>query len=476
MPAVNLVAFQRMGQEAEGMTKDGDGPHSDDYAVDIDLLREWIGNCDPFAPIDPADERYFDLERVAVGDELVSLRGEDHIEGLYDAIRLSKKSSCQLFSGFRGTGKSTELRRLAHRLESQGYSVLLVDAREYHDLNHPLTIEDLAVITAGAFGEATSVRLGKNVLEESYWKRLIDFVNQEVEVRDLKLPGISDLKIGLKHARPFWLKVRDALSVSPGKLRDSCHLFVERAVSRILNAEKRSQGVVFILDTLERLDAPPGRFREVMDSIFRVLRDFPDFLRLPSCHVVYTVPPYVQLIKPSLRAHYDRVSQVLPAIKVASRGIPPRRYEPGVTAMAELVARRIPIAEIFGDRRDLLETLIVHSGGHVRMLLMFITDLLRQALRRGLPPSAKDVERVIQPLREQARLRVWRDSVLLLDEVLQSGSIEGITEENYATLAHYMDDYLVLCYRNDEGQFEVHPLVREHVRRLAAVMKGEHAR
>ncbi|MCP4659608.1 MAG: hypothetical protein GY856_29755 [bacterium] len=48
--------------------------------------------------------------------------------------------------------------------------------------------------------------------------------------------------------------------------------------------------------------------------------------------------------------------------------------------------------------------------------------------------------------------------------------------QDFATLAHYMDDYLVLCYRNDEGWFEVHPLVREHVRRLAAAMKGEHTR
>lgn len=35
-------------------------------------------------------------------------------------IEFSTMESAQLFSGFRGTGKSTELRRLAHRLRESG--------------------------------------------------------------------------------------------------------------------------------------------------------------------------------------------------------------------------------------------------------------------------------------------------------------------------------------------------------------------
>ncbi len=52
-----------------------------------------------------------------VDGKLVSLRGEDHIDALYDTITLREEQSCQLFSGFSGTGKSTELRRLTRRLE-----------------------------------------------------------------------------------------------------------------------------------------------------------------------------------------------------------------------------------------------------------------------------------------------------------------------------------------------------------------------
>jgi hypothetical protein len=30
-----------------------------------------------------------------------------------------------------------------------------------------------------------------------------------------------------------------------------------------------------------------------------------------------------------------------------------------------------------------------------------------------------------------------------------------------------MDSYIVLCYRNGDGWYEIHPLVRDYVQRLA---------
>ncbi len=439
-----------------------------DRSIDDVTLRRWIANCDPQAPMDPSDARYCDLDQVEVDGETVALRGDDHIEGLYDAITLSGESSCQLFSGFSGTGKSTELRRLTRLLEDDGYSVLLVDAQDYHDLNHQLTISDLLLIVAGAFGEAASARLGKDVLKEGYWQRFRELFHRELEVGDIKLPaGITDLKIGIRHEEPFWRQVRSALAGNLGKLRDHSHQYIQRCVATLEKAESPSRGVVFILDSLERLSAPVLHFREVIESVVRVLTHYPDFLRLPDCHVIYTVPPYAQLISPGLKDRYDRASLVLPAIKVLEReSLEP--YRPGIDALAELVARRIPVERVFGARHDLLDRLVIYSGGHVRMLISFIRELLIRARRRGLPPTENEVERVVQPFREQAGTAIWRESVPLLDRILRQGTIEGIREEDYPYLARFMDNYVVLCYRNGDGWYEVHPLAREIVERLAA--------
>jgi hypothetical protein len=440
-------------------------------SADVDTLRQWIADCDPYAPLDPAtDKRYYDLGKAG-------LRGEtDQIEGLLDCIVLKPSQSCQLFSGFSGSGKSTELRRLALLLEEEGFSVLQADIRDYHDLSHALSVEDLLVIIAGAFGEAVGKRLQEDAPDESYWLRFITFMQQDLEIKEAKISlGVADLKIGIRSDKAFWQKMRETLAVSPGKLREHSHAYIRECVARMKQREKSSRGVVFILDSLERLSAPLPDLPAVMESLVRVITDSAELLRLPDCHVVYTIPPYVRLLRPDLAEHYDRVSLILPVVKVLERGEALRPSPPGVAALCELVGRRIPLGQVFGARRDLLEKLVVHSGGHVRTLITFIKELLFHSHRSGLPVGEKDIERVVQPFREQAKMAIWRRSVPLLDRIRRSGKVEGIRESEYADLARYMETYVVLCYRNGDGWFEIHPLVRNYVGQLATEIAAEKA-
>ncbi len=448
-------------------TKD-DNWVSSPSTIDTKTLSGWIADCDPYTPIDPQDRRYFDFSQLAARD----LRGEDHIQGLFDAVTLSGGQSCQLFSGFSGTGKSTELRRLKHLLEAAGYAVLLVDARDYHDLGHALTIEDMMVVLAGSFGEATSELLGRDVVQGGYWTRFMGFLKTEVGIDEVRLKmGVADLKISLKHANAYWTELRSALVASQGKLRENCHEFVRSCVSRI---GKKSSGVVFIVDSLERLAAPMPAFKEVEESIVRILTEYPEVLRLPDCHVVYSIPPSIQLVSPGLGEHY-RVSLVLPAVKVLERGVAIKPYPPGVEALSELVGRRIPLDRVFGPRRDLLERLVVSSGGHVRTLLVFVRELLFGALRRGLPPDDADVDRVIQPFKERARMSVKRESVPMLERILRESAVGDLSEEEHIIFTRYMDSYLGLCYRNGEG-YDVHPLIHDHVRKSGGSAESRRAK
>ncbi len=444
--------------------------------VDEEALTEWIANCDPYTPIGPDDERYFDFARLS--EDGIDLRGVDHIAKLYTGITRSGEQSCQLFSGFSGTGKSTELRRLKHLLEAAGYSVLLVDARRYHDLNHPLTAEDLTVILAGAFGEATAELLGRDVHRQSYWQRLLEFLKRPVEEVTLRA-AIMDLKIGVKHAKPFWAELREALAASPGKLRRSSHDFIRNCVTQITGARKDAPKVVFIVDSLERLGTSSLDFDEMMESIIQVFTESADDLRLPECHVIYAIPPYVQLIHPKLGDYYTRVSLVLPAIKVVERGVDLVPFRPGIEALGTLLGRRVPLDRIFGERREALERLVIYSGGHVRTLLVFLRELLFNASPDHFPLQAGDVEQAVQPFREQATQGVWREIVPLLNEILHSGTLKNVSKEEFASLAECMDAYIVLCYRNGEGWYEVHPLVRAYVRELAeqrAALERQEAR
>jgi hypothetical protein len=441
-----------------------------EHLINRDKLKAWIAAWDPNEPIDPDDERYLDF-----GKFDASLRGEGHVQGLYDGITLGNTPSCQLFSGFSGTGKSTELRRLKKDLEADGYTVLLVDFKKYHDLHHPLTFEDMAVLIACAFGDATSELLGADVVQESFLHRLKDYLQTDLEVEEARLKTeILDLKVGIRNARPFWITLRDALAGSPEQLQDNCHGFVLKCVARIKKRE-RCKDVVFIVDSLEKLSSVVAEdFTVVMNSLLQLFSDSPKLLRLPGCHVVYSIPPYAHIVSPRIGEQF-RMRFVLPAVKVFTRGENAGAHEPGIRALTELVERRLPVDEIFGDRRDLLERLITYSGGHIRTLMLFIQELLYGAARRPFPPEEQDVERAVQPTRERLQMAVWREGVPVLAQVLEKGSLAGIAKPLHKMIAGYLDDFVLLCYRNGGGWYEVHPLVRDLVRDLATDLASERA-
>jgi len=69
-------------------------------------------------PLEPDDPRYVDLYQAP------ALLQADPVELLATAIEFSPGESVQLLSGFRGTGKSTELKRLVARLLREGFKVI----------------------------------------------------------------------------------------------------------------------------------------------------------------------------------------------------------------------------------------------------------------------------------------------------------------------------------------------------------------
>ena len=207
-------------------------------------------------------------------------------------------------------------------------------------------------------------------------------------------------------------------------------------------------------------------FSGYMAGMMRLLGHHPVSLALPDCHVVYTVPPYVRMLSPDLATRYDRVTQILPAIKVSEPGDPALPYAPGIEALVALVGRRIPLDPVFGPDRAVLRQLVEWSGGHVRTLLQFVREVLFSALELGLPATEAHAEAAVAGFRESARLAVQPDAVPLLDAIRRTGRLPELSDEDLALLARYMDAHLVLCYRNGEGRYEVQPVLRDHIARL----------
>jgi hypothetical protein len=104
---------------------------------------------------------------------------DDPVQQISTPIDFDGLESIRLFSGFRGSGKTTELLRLKRRLEAQGYFVLYADAPKYVNAAEPIDITDLLMVLAGAFSDALEDRLGVDNTRETYWDRLWAFLTRK---------------------------------------------------------------------------------------------------------------------------------------------------------------------------------------------------------------------------------------------------------------------------------------------------------
>ena len=88
---------------------------------------------------------------------------DDPVARLCCHIQNNEGESVQLFSGFRGSGKTTELFRLRKELQAEGVVVLYSDALEYLNPSEPVEIATLLIAISGGFNDALREVLGTDI-------------------------------------------------------------------------------------------------------------------------------------------------------------------------------------------------------------------------------------------------------------------------------------------------------------------------
>jgi hypothetical protein len=112
-------------------------------------------------PISPSDRAFLKQLYANLADEALKpespfyepvyqkLGLDDPVQQISTLIEFDGVESIRLFSGFRGSGKTTELLRLQRLLEERGYFVLYADALNYVNSAEPIEITDLLMVMAG---------------------------------------------------------------------------------------------------------------------------------------------------------------------------------------------------------------------------------------------------------------------------------------------------------------------------------------
>ncbi len=394
-------------------------------------------------------------------------------------IEFSIDKSMQLFSGFRGSGKTTELGRLRSRLVAKGYSVFYANALDYLSPSDPVEIEGLLIAIAGSFGEAVS-KLDVDILTDSYWARFWHFLNEtEVDFKefsfnagDPKVLGYS-LKGALQTSPMFRERVNKAIAPRLGAFRDQVRKFFEDAVQALRTKRKDPNlQIAFLFDQLEQIRGTLSNESDVFLSLERVFVTFNDYIRIPYIHAVYSVPPWLKL----LTLGPSTPITVLPCIRQWCNDDSRTPHPPGEKCMRELLLKRFGTPQnfqrFFGEPFDVASTpradqLIQLCGGHFRDLLRFIRECVIRA--RVLPVTDEVLTASIQKVRSDF-LPIAQDDAIWLSNIgkERATALQTKKAEEVTRLTRLLDTHFVLYLKNGKEWYDVHPLIREEVELIAA--------
>jgi hypothetical protein len=384
----------------------------------------------------------------------------DPVEMLARPIEFALGSSVQLFSGFRGSGKSTELRRLRQRLTQKGYKVVLCDIEDYLNLSQTVDVSDFLMALAGAFGDNVSAQghLEEDPSQEGYWERLAVFLKQtEINLTDVSAAGI---KASLKSDPSFRQKLQQRMSGHLGALVRNVRSYISACIQRIKKKFGQDTEVVLLLDSMEHFRGTSINAAAVQDSVINLFTSHSDKLHFDDLHVVYTIPPYLKVLYQNLGTLYSPGGMfVLPTLKISNKQ-GTEFFQPGLDLLEQLISRRGDWRKLLGEDRSTLDDLSKLSGGHLRDFLRLFAEIIRRADR--LPVPKETIQAAVSQVRSEFLPIADKDAVWL-SKIAATHDVALPDNKDLHDLARYFDTHLALCYRNGDEWYDVHPLVRNVV-------------
>jgi len=400
---------------------------------------------------------------------------------LYNAIRNNASAERYFFTGMRGSGKSTELRRLKRDLERSGdFVVFYADMTEYLPLNSAVEIGDFLLVVLSALADCvrSDPRFGEDLIRADFVERLVAFLKSEVHVEGIdwnveSIVGKLGFKFKIKQNPLFKAQLQaKSRGVIDGLVRQSRD-FVDNLVVYIRGRTSQDKGVVFIVDSVERLNGIGEEAKKVFDSVENLFGSHRDKLNFATLTVIYSVPPYISAVA---QAGSGNLVYALPMPHVFQKPEPGKHgaeHPEGVERVLDVVQRR------FQGWRELvseihMRRLIRDTGGDLRELFL----LLREALNLVDPEDEAHFPVPEAAIAQAEKLRRNQFGIIpekemdWLKRVVESHCHSLPSASDLGTFARLLDGKLVFQYRNGDNWYDVHPLLWDQVDAHACARTG----
>lgn len=420
------------------------------------LLKPIVQALSAVDPLDPARDRD-NFERLYVeglhpgkyGGEVRRLRSE--IDSALGGQHM------YLFSGSLGSGKSTELRRLADDLRQVGYHVSVIDITRYLNADQPLKFADLL------FGMAMG--LLESLAGEFHWdatsSRVIDGLKSlfgaEVEFKSFDLKVI---KGDLRQPSVLRNQIRARFETSPGEFLKEMQAFFISQAGQTGKARR-----LLIVDSLEHFHGRGGVDDEILASLRVLFEQHAGAMRLPEWQVVYSVPPLLPKLAPGVIASVAmaHIYQLTSAHVFKDHSTEPDTSM--LPALQDMVDRRCGGAD---NRRRfiddaLLREVILASGGDLRDLFRMLKLAALYAFEVPQLPVDADLLQSVYDNWRAPYLPLAVDTAERLAAVHATKQPLIPTENEWFVVMGDLAQKRMLLYRNGEVWYDVHPLLREAV-------------
>jgi Cdc6-like AAA superfamily ATPase len=296
-----------------------------------------------------------------------------------------------LFTGHRGCGKSTELKRIQNRWEAD-YQVIYLEVNEETDIND-VSYTDLYLIVIKQIEfklRQLGLKFDAQLLNrfENWFKDITEENERSVEssvsiegeaTLGSNAPFIAKLLVKLlaqiKGSDKRKTTIRQTLEKDVSRLKADINLLLANATKKLREKFPQSKGFLVIFDNLDRV--PPS----VAERLFF---DYAAQLKELHCTLIYTVPisvlcslkninntfgdPHIMSMVNIYEFDRDRCDLNCDLI--------------GLESVASLIEKRVDVDAVFDSRKQLLD-LAKASGGHVRQLMQMMRIACQTASTRN---------------------------------------------------------------------------------------------
>ncbi len=406
-------------------------------------------------PLEPDDPLFVDTAKA---------RGNFSREQLYRQLNVDKQGIAHkptgkqyiLFTGHRGCGKSTELRKMAAYLHhADRYYVLRLDCLEKLDINNLKYSDVLLALAAALFARLEQEGIE---MEQVHLSRLENWFKERVEVHSQLKQFAAEVKAGAstKTGLPWlgWLYGEAASKLGiDSSYREELRLVVRnnfsefaeafnqliRASEDKIRAAGKGQRILFTVDGTDRLNSEDARkfFVEDVHQLTQISGLF-----------IYCAPIHLLHQDNCLSANFTGTAR-LPMLKIRNRD--DQKVEENYVVMRELAHRRVP--DYLFDNLATLDYLIQYSGGHLRDLIRLLNIAVNVAEEERIDQLA--AEKAVKQVANEYRRFISSENYARLVQIdLHPDAPDDFTDKHSAEMLYN----LILLEYNDYF-WKSHPVI-----------------